>query len=75
MSHARGQRRTVWLDVMKKQLLTHGMNYDQLKSYAQDREYWRALSYKPDLHGKKFPFFRRKKPADDDDDYSLPPLK
>ena len=59
----------------EKQQLTHGMNYKKAKSYAQDREYWRALCYKPDLHGKKFPFFRRKKPADDDDDYSLPLLK
>ena len=41
----RGQRRTIWLDVMKKQLLTHGMTYKQAKSCAQDREYWRALCY------------------------------
>ena len=41
----RGRRRTIWLDVMKKQLLTHGMNYEQVKSNAQDREYWGALCY------------------------------
>ena len=41
----RGRRRTIWLDIMKKQLLTHGMNFEQAKSYAQDREYWRALCY------------------------------
>ena len=38
----RGRRRTIWLDVMKKQLLTHGMNYEQVKYEAQDREHWRA---------------------------------
>jgi hypothetical protein len=42
----RGRRKTIWLDVMKKQLADLDFSYNQAKACAQDRDYWRWLCYK-----------------------------
>ena len=42
----RGRRKTIWLEVMKKQLTTLEFTYTQAKSCAQDRDYWRQLCWK-----------------------------
>jgi len=42
----RGRRKTIWLEVMKKQLTTVGFTYIQAKACAHDRDYWRQLCWR-----------------------------